>query len=198
MTAVRRHTDLWPLRSLACLGVLLWSLLVVISIADAAPTDSVNVTSTVGSVLSLSDTCSSDVSITVVLSSFQSGTCTFMYGSTNDATTFLRVSSSAGAFLSGGVFSDHLGGCGSLAGDRVGVKVSDVGPGVTAGLGCTVSAAGTDADFLAVPDTATNACNGTTVGVAENTCTLAIGIRESGGDATAGSYDGTLQLDVIG
>jgi hypothetical protein len=164
--------------------------------ADGA-TDTVTVTSTVGSVVSVADGCSSSIAIFVTLSAYQSGTCTFTFGSTNDPTTTLRISSSPGALMSGGVFADHSGGCGVLAADTTGVKVSTVGAGVSAGLGCTVSAAGTNGDFVAVPDAFTNTCQGTTLGSSANTCTLAVGLR-AGAATPAGSYVGTINVDVIG
>jgi hypothetical protein len=136
--------------------------------------------------------------VSVTASSFQSGTCAYDFGSTNDATTTMRISSSPGPLLAGGVFADHAGLCTALAGDSAGVKVTNVGAGVASALGCTVSAAGTNADFIGVPDVYTNTCTGTTMGAAANQCTLAVGIRETGGDAPAGTYSGILQFDVIG
>lgn len=161
--------------------------------AEAA-TDTVAVTATVGSSLSVSDTCSGAIGISIVLSSYAAGSCAFEFGSTNDATTTLRISSSAGAFLSGG-FADAPATCGALANDTVGIKVTSVGSGVTSSL-CTVSAAGTNADLVGIPDAATNACAATTA-VTNNTCTLAVGIKETGSDTTAGTYTGTLNLDVL-
>lgn len=166
--------------------------------ARAAGTDFVAVNTTIDSFVSLSDACASSFDISVVASSFQSDTCAYGFGSTNDATTTLRISSLPGPLLSGGVFADHVGGCAPLTGDTAGIKVSGVGSGVTSQLGCTVSAAGSNADFRSVPDVFTNTCSGTTMGAAANQCTLAVGIRETGGDAPSGAVGGTVLLDVIG
>ena len=197
-TTIRRHTGRCRLHR--CIATIVATVLASTWCwtAVAATTDTVAVTSTVGSVLSVTDTCSSAVAISVSPNSFQAGTCGFQFGSTNDATTTLRITSSAGPLLAGGVFADHLGGCGALIGDTAGIKVSGAGAGVSGSLGCPVSASATNADFLAVPDSATAACAGTTTGITANTCTLAVGIREVGADATAGSYTGTLNMDVIG
>lgn len=161
-----------------------------------AATDTVAVTATVGSSVSVADACSGAVSIAVVLGGYADGSCAIDFGSTNDSTTTLRIGSSAGAFMSGG-FTDHVGACGVLSGDTAGVKVTSVSASVTSSLGCTVSAAGTNADYLAVPDAMSNACAATALGTT-NRCTLAVGIKETGADTTAGSYSGTLNIDVIG
>ncbi len=124
-----------------------------VDMAAGAASDSVATTATVGSVLSVADTCTGAVSFSVTLSTYSSGSCTFQFGATNDATTTLRIDTAAGSLLSGGVFADHSGGCGALTGDTAGVKVSSVGAGVSSSLGCTVSAAASNADFVAAART---------------------------------------------
>lgn len=165
--------------------------------AVAAGTDSIVTTATVGSSLEVADQCGGAFTVTVTVSAFAGNGCAVDFGSSNDATTNLQVGSTAGAFLAGGVFGDHGGSCTALSGDTTGLKVSAVGAGVTAATGCTVSAAGTNADFVGVPDTLTSICSSTIIGTT-NSCTLAVGIIETGGDAPAGNYAGTLNLDVIG
>lgn len=164
--------------------------------ANAASTDSVLVTATVSDVISLADQCSGAYSIDVLLNNYVSDTCEYRFGSTTDSSTTVRIDSSAGAFASG-VFSDHSGGCGPLINDTIGIKYTTGSAGVSSSLGCTVSAAGTNADFLPVPDAFTNACAATTA-ITTNSCTLAIGIKETGDNAAPGTYSATLDLDVIG
>ena len=107
-----------------------------------ATLDSVLVTATVSNVLSLSDQCSSAYGVDVLLNNYASDTCVYEFGSTTDASTTMRIDSSAGAFLSG-AFADHVGGCGPLINDTVRIKYTAGSAGVSSSLGCTVSGAGT-------------------------------------------------------
>jgi hypothetical protein len=168
--------------------------------ASGASTDSVVVTATVASSLDVQDQCTGAVAITVVMGGYADGTCAINFGASNDPSVNLRVSSSAGAFLSPANFADEGGACANLAtADKVGLKVVSVGAGVTNQWGCALGAAGNNAttSHKGVPDAFTNVCLSSALGVT-NTCTLGIGVFEFGSNATAGAYTGTVNLDVIG
>lgn len=164
--------------------------------AFGASSDSVTVTSTVPSNLQLTDGCSSAIAITVSLGSYAHGQCVFSFGSTNDSSTTLRIDSSAGAFFGSTVFVDRVGGCGVLGNDEIGFKVAAVSASVSAAHGCAVSAATTNGDYIAVPDAPANVCSASALGTT-HTCEVAVGVKETGGDATAGTYSDTLLVDVI-
>lgn len=167
--------------------------------APAATTDNVTVTATVGSALDVADQCAGAMAITVTMAAYSDGTCAVNFGATNDASVTLRANSSAGAFFSGN-FADEGATCANLATvDEAGLKVVSVGAGVTNQWGCALGAAtdNTTTSHKGVPDSATAVCLSSATGVT-NTCTLGVGVLEVGSDATAGSYTGTLNLDVIG
>jgi hypothetical protein len=170
--------------------------------AVGASTDSVVTTATVGGFLDVQDQCSGAMPITVVGGAYADGVCAINFGSTNDATTTLRASSSAGAFLSPAGFADEGATCANLSAvDEAGLKVAAVGGGVTVApaWGCAVGAAtnNTTTAHKGVPDTFTNMCVASTM-VINNSCTLGIGVFEVGSNATPGAYTGTLNLDVVG
>ena len=64
--------------------------------AQAATTDSVATTATVGSVLDIADQCSGTMDITVVLGGHAADDCQINFGGSNDASVTLRATSSAG------------------------------------------------------------------------------------------------------
>ncbi len=168
--------------------------------ASGATTDTVTVTATVGSTLDVADQCSGAMAITVTMGGYADGTCAINFGASNDASVTLRVGSSAGAFLSGGVFADEGTSCANLsAADEVGLKVVSVTAPTTNSWGCAVGAAGNNATTAhkGVPDTDTAVCQSAAPGTT-NTCTLGVGVFEQGSNATAGAYAGTLNLSVIG
>jgi hypothetical protein len=170
--------------------------------AHGATTDTVAVNATVASAgLDMGDSCGSSIAINVVMGGNKDGSCAFTFGSTNDATTWLRVSSSAGAFLTGpGTIADEGAVCANMASaDKVGLKVLSVTAPSTNVWGCATSTADTNTGtpYKGIPDTYTNTCASGAMGTA-NACTLGVGVFETGSNATAGSYTGSLLLDVIG
>lgn len=200
MSALRRNWFALPALLLAIIAVMANIGLDPTPKAVGATTDSVTVTATVGSVLDIADQCSGAMSISVILGTYSDGTCAINFGASNDTSVYLRASSSAGVFLGPANFADEGTTCANLATvDEVGLKVVSVGAGVTNEWGCALGAAtdNTTTSHKAVPDAFTNVCLSSTA-VTTNTCTLGIGVVEVGSDAPAGSYTGTLNLDVLG
>lgn len=168
--------------------------------AVAATTDSVTVTATVGSTLDIADQCSGAMAITVAMGVYSDGSCAVNFGASNDSSVNLRASSSAGAFLAPANFADESTTCANLASaDKVGLKVVSVSAPTTNTWGCALGAAtdNTTSAHKGVPDSFTNVCLSAATGTT-NTCTLGVGVFESGSDAPANAYTGTLNLDVVG
>lgn len=165
--------------------------------AKAATTDSVVVTATVPSGLSIADQCAGAMGISVVLGGHAADDCQIQFGATNDSSVNLRASSSAGTFFNAG-FADEGATCAALGTvDEAGLKVSAVGTSVTNSWGCTTTATATNGGYKGVPDAFTNVCLTGALGTTL-TCDLAVGTWEQGSDLANGSLTGTLNLDVLG
>lgn len=170
--------------------------------AATAATSAVNVSATVASNVTLNATApcggtTDTIAISVAQGGFAAGSCVVEYGASNNASLPLSVADSTGAapFLSGTVFANTAVACDTaMTGDAVGFKVADNADlNAAANNTCgTPTAAGTNLDYQAVPVSATTVC--TTVATGPHTCPIAIGIVETGGDATAGTYSGILNL----
>ena len=152
--------------------------------------------------MSVADQCAvtGTMAVAVALGTHADGTCAINFGSTNDSSVTLQAGSSAGAFLAGGVFADEGAVCANLSTDESGLKVVSVGANVTKAVAwtCALGAAGNNAttSYMGVPDAFTNVCVTSVVGTAL-TCTLGIGVFETGSNAAPGAYVGTLNLNVI-
>lgn len=173
--------------------------------AATAATSAVTVSATVASNVTLNATApcggtTDTIAISVAQGGFAAGSCVVEYGASNNASLPLTVADSDGAapFLSG-AFTDTAVACGggAMTGDSVGFKVASGGTATNNGCGTgtvggAATAAGSNADYTAVPSSATTACTTTATGT--QTCPIAIGIVETGSNATAGTYTGTLNL----
>ena len=164
----------------------------------SAATDSVTVTASVSSSLSVADGCSGAMSITVAMGAHADATCAINFGSTNDADVTLRAAAAASPFIAS--FANNSDACAALGSvDESGLKVVSVGGTVTRATAwtCALTAAGTNAGYNGLTTTATNVCQtNATLGTSQ-TCTLGVGVWEQGSNLAPGSYTGTVNLDVI-
>lgn len=163
--------------------------------ADAqAASSNVTVNATVASNVTLDMTsCGSPLEIAVTQGGFISGSCNVTYGATNNSALPLTLNDSDGAapFLSGAFVNTAVACDAAMTGDAVGVKVASGGT-ATNNTCATPTAATTNADYQAMPLTATTVC--TTNATGNQTCPIAIGIIETGSDAVAGTYSGIMSL----
>lgn len=166
-----------------------------------AATDTVNVTATVSSSLSVADQCSGALGITVVLGAHADGTCAVQFGSTNDASVTLRAAAAASPFI--GSFANEGATCANLGSDatpvdEAGLEVTAVGANVTKSWSCATGAASDNTllSYAGLTTTAANVCATTATGTTLS-CTLGVGVFEAGSNLAPGSYTGTINLDVI-
>ncbi len=167
--------------------------------ATGAITDSVLVTATVGSTLDVQDQCTGNIGITVLLGVYSDGTCAINFGASNDSSVTLRARGAATPFLAPANFANEGTTCANLSGvDEAGLKVAAITPPTTNVWCPALGAAGnnTTSAHKGAPAAYANVCQSAALGIT-NTCTLGIGVFETGAPATAGAYTGTLQLDVL-
>lgn len=197
ITTSQRRVLAWL--AVPALLLLAWPVLVTLGLGSAQPataaTSTVVVNAAVGSVTSLS-VCGATLAIPVASGGFQGATCVVNFGASNNAALPLLVedNDNAAPFLAGGVFADDAGGCTALTGDTIGYKVDTVGLTAASNHPCATSAAATDTDYTTIPSTSTTVC--TTTALVNQNCPVDLGIRETGANAAAGTYSGTLRFSA--
>lgn len=168
--------------------------------AQAASTDSVTVTATVASAVSITD-CGANLALTVAIGTYSDAGCAITFGATNDTTTTARVYRPAGATFFSSIFADEGGTCANLGTvDEAGWKTASVSQGSNASSCATLEPLNENdsAAHKGLTTTATNACASSTNDLA-NACVVAIGVWEAAPNASGGaSATGTLNFDVVG
>lgn len=165
--------------------------------ANAAATDSVLVTATIPSNLTVVD-CGANMAIAVVLGGYDDASCAVTFGSSNDSSvTLLAAGSTATLFSS--VFANEGGTCADLGGvDEAGLKIISVGANVSNQWGCTAGGVGTNNTLAhkGLTTTPANICQTSLVGTT-HTCTFGIGVFEFGSDAAPSAPTATVNLSMI-
>lgn len=165
-----------------------------------AATSNVTVTATVAPIAStVTDGCSGAISFTITQGAYSSGSCLLTFGSSNASGITLSVddSTQADSFfpLNSSNFADATADCAAMAAsDQVGYKILTTSTTATVNK-CTASATGNtqisdipnDVPSVVAADTA---C--TTSAVGSQACNFEIGTFETGSNATAGAYTGTV------
>ena len=169
-----------------------------------AATDSVIVSATVSAVASTATNgCAADtMTITFTMATQSQGSCTITFG-TNASGITLTVddSTQADGFMTQGsnnFIDSNLADCSTFSGatDLVGYKI-DTGGSATVNK-CTANAAATNAQWSDIPTDvpavvgADTAC--TTSAIGTQTCPIAVGMWESGSNAPAATYGGTITV----
>ncbi|MCW2927098.1 MAG: hypothetical protein JWM86_1066 [Thermoleophilia bacterium] len=173
-----------------------------------AAAGSINVTATVGPVTSVvANGCAANNMASFAINPGAlgvGGTCAISFGSSNVSGITLSADDSSQAdqfFTSASThFVDHAGACGALTGDEVGYKVTAISGSVTQNLcGGSSSTVGTNTFFSAIPNdvpsvvAADTVCTTTAIGTTHS-CTIGVNTFETGSDAPAGTYTGTITL----
>lgn len=192
------HRTLLPLLAVLAVGLLANLGFHVSQDANAA-TNNVAVNANLGAVApTVTDGCAGAISIAFSMSAYTAGSCTITFGSTNSSGITLSVddNTQADAFMpqNANNFADASADCAALAAaDQVGYKVLTGG---TAAVNKCVASATGNSQLSDVPNDvpgitgADVACTTTAIGT--QTCPIEVGMFETGGDAIAGAYTGTI------
>ena len=165
-----------------------------------AATDNVTVSANAGAIASVvSNNCTGAIALTFTMNSTMYGTCQLTFGSSNTSGITLSVddSTQGDQFWTQGTnnFVDGPAACGAISGDQIGYHVNTGG---TATVNqCTAVAAGTNGQFSDIPNDTPSVIGADTVCTTPSagntfTCPVEVGLIETGGNAPAASYTGTM------